>query len=310
MKRTAMGHPKLVGLAALLNVPQYAAVGIMESVWHFTAKHAITGNIGKWTDEEIAGQIGWEVGDAERLIEALVACRLVDHHSKHRLVVHDWHEHCDESVTKTLRNKHLSFANRDPSEPLTTPEAFPDSRLFENFRESGRNFPPKPSHSQAEPEPKPEPKPSPSSSKLRSDPEDREFATFMLDRIRKLLPNFKQPNLEAWGNTIRLSREADGRTLEELKSVFLWATADQFWKGNILSPTKLREKFDQLKIKSKGPTNGTTHPAAPSADDSPARSRSSRYADESKYRSASPAARAGVPASQPVASPLAGAGGT
>lgn len=29
-----------------------------------------------------------------------------------------------------------------------------------------------------------------------------------------------------------------------------WATGDEFWRANILSMSKLREKFDQLKAKS------------------------------------------------------------
>lgn len=233
----------------MLAVPIYAAYGLAECLWHFTARHAIEGNVGKWTDDEIAGQIGWDVADAGRLIEALVACRLLDRHSKHRLVVHDWHEHCDESVTKTVRNRKLTFASipeKMPTEPAPEPD---DSGTFEKSSEESGNVRPKPSL--ALPEPKPI-----SSSKLRSDPKDHAFAEFMLDRIRKVKPNFKSPNLDSWANSIRLAREVDGRTLEELRGVFLFANSDAFWQSNVLSADTLREKFDQLQLKSQGPTNG------------------------------------------------------
>jgi len=43
-------------------------------------------------------------------------------------------------------------------------------------------------------------------------------------------------------------REKDNRELKEIKDVIDWCQADPFWQGNILSPKKLREKFDQLTI--------------------------------------------------------------
>jgi hypothetical protein len=38
--------------------------------------------------------------------------------------------------------------------------------------------------------------------------------------------------------------------------VFGWANQDGFWKSNILSPAKLREKFSQLKIQMEGKKDG------------------------------------------------------
>lgn len=44
-------------------------------------------------------------------------------------------------------------------------------------------------------------------------------------------------------------RERDGRTRREIADLFAWANADGFWQANILSPGKLREKWDQLVIR-------------------------------------------------------------
>lgn len=80
----------------------------------------------------------------------------------------------------------------------------------------------------------------------------------MFERIQDDAPNAKKPNFEDWANEIRVMRERDGpdRSLEQIKALFDWANRDPFWKSNILSPAKLREKWDQLQIKRKN--NGRT----------------------------------------------------
>jgi hypothetical protein len=44
-------------------------------------------------------------------------------------------------------------------------------------------------------------------------------------------------------------RECDGRTHYEIASLFKWACNDKFWKGNVLCPATLRDKWTQLDIK-------------------------------------------------------------
>ena len=51
-------------------------------------------------------------------------------------------------------------------------------------------------------------------------------------------------------------RERDGRTHEGIRDLFRWANADSFWKTNILSPGKLRKKFDDLLLKQQFNGNG------------------------------------------------------
>ena len=76
------------------------------------------------------------------------------------------------------------------------------------------------------------------------------LAELLNERITAWLPNAKVPaNLDTWANELRLAMVQDGRTEQELESVIRWATADSFWRGNILSAKKLREKFDQLQGK-------------------------------------------------------------
>ncbi|EQB98774.1 phage replication protein [Photorhabdus temperata subsp. temperata M1021] len=47
-------------------------------------------------------------------------------------------------------------------------------------------------------------------------------------------------------------RECDGRTHREICELFKWANTDSFWYANIQSPRKLREKWDDLFVRSRG----------------------------------------------------------
>lgn len=110
MKRSAFDHPKIGRLAKLLDVPKYGAIGIVESLWQFTAKHAPAGDVGKWSDEEIAASMGW-TGDSSALVSALVEARLLDLDPAARLIVHDWNEHCEDSIHLILARRVEFFAN-------------------------------------------------------------------------------------------------------------------------------------------------------------------------------------------------------
>lgn len=61
-------------------------------------------------------------------------------------------------------------------------------------------------------------------------------------------PDHKKPNLQKWSDDVRKMMELDNRTEEQIAYLIDWCQKDTFWKTNILSPSKLREKFDQLII--------------------------------------------------------------
>jgi hypothetical protein len=62
----------------------------------------------------------------------------------------------------------------------------------------------------------------------------------------------KRPTItKGWRDAARLLIDKDGRTEEQVAWIIDWATADEFWRANILSMPKLREKFDQLLLKAR-----------------------------------------------------------
>lgn len=121
MKRSGMGHTKLKKLAKRLSIPSYAAVGLLECLWHLTAREAMRGDIGKLSDEDISIGLDWDGGDAE-LVAALVDTGWIDRHAVHRLVIHDWHDHADGHLHAELAKKTLLFATGYP--PRVPHDAF------------------------------------------------------------------------------------------------------------------------------------------------------------------------------------------
>jgi hypothetical protein len=95
--------------------------------------------------------------------------------------------------------------------------------------------------------------------KLRFDKADMLTAQWMFSLIQDLEPGSKKPNYQNWANTIRLLRERDNRTDASIREVFAWANRDSFWQANILSPSKLREKFSQLLLRMKEPAHGKSN---------------------------------------------------
>lgn len=79
--------------------------------------------------------------------------------------------------------------------------------------------------------------------------DDLAIATWMFEVLKTDNPDHKPPNLKTWANDIRLMRERDNRKPEHIRALFAWAHKDSFWCANILSPGKLREKWEQLAAK-------------------------------------------------------------
>jgi hypothetical protein len=113
MKRGVMGHPKLRHLARLLDVPPYAALGLLEALLHWAHSYAPEGDVGRHADQDIADGVGWD-GDASTLVGALVTARWLDRCGTHRLVIHDLADHADRVWQQTLHRKGAQFVTATP----------------------------------------------------------------------------------------------------------------------------------------------------------------------------------------------------
>lgn len=116
MKRQALDHTKMDLLMRKLSLPRWGCVGILESIWHLTAREAPRGDIGRLSNERIAIGIDWRGAknrpfeqEADRLVSALEEAGWIEASDEYRLVVHDWHEHADDSVRKMLSRNGRGF---------------------------------------------------------------------------------------------------------------------------------------------------------------------------------------------------------
>lgn len=59
----------------------------------------------------------------------------------------------------------------------------------------------------------------------------------------------KEPNWVSWANEVRLMCTQDNRNHRQICELYGRVNRDPFWCRNILSPSKLREKWDELSLK-------------------------------------------------------------
>ncbi len=108
MKREAVAHTKMKRLCRRLDIPLWQGVGLLESIWHLTARETPRGDIGKLRDEDVALGIDFR-GNEAKLIEALVASGWLDRDPVERLAVHDWYEHADDAVDMRVARARQHF---------------------------------------------------------------------------------------------------------------------------------------------------------------------------------------------------------
>lgn len=94
-------------------------------------------------------------------------------------------------------------------------------------------------------------------------PRDKPLKTFMSakpprDDVERLCAHLadriaangsKRPKIGTrWLDAARLMLDRDGRTEAQIRAAIDWCQDDEFWRSNILSMPKLREKYDQLRL--------------------------------------------------------------
>lgn len=76
----------------------------------------------------------------------------------------------------------------------------------------------------------------------------------------------KRPTVgKGWRDAARLMLDRDGRTEEQVRRAIDWSQDDEFWRSNILSMPKLREKYDQLRLQAQRDGSNVHH--LPARDD-------------------------------------------
>jgi len=95
-------------LAELLKIELAHAVGIMEMIWHSAGQETPQGDIGSALDSDIAYWCAWRK-KPEVLVAALLDAGWIESHPEYRLLIHDWPDHCEQTVRKWLARKKQKF---------------------------------------------------------------------------------------------------------------------------------------------------------------------------------------------------------
>ena len=85
------------------------------------------------------------------------------------------------------------------------------------------------------------------------------IASYLLNRIIANYPNYRkkehttetliEKKIQGWATAVDYMIRLDDRSISEIMAVIDWSQDDPFWKQNIKSTWKLREKFDDLEIR-------------------------------------------------------------
>ena len=118
MKHQTPESMKFRKLQRRLGATRRTTVGTLELLWIATQKNAPRGDIGRFSDEEIAIECEWE-GDPALLVNSLVDCGWLDRCDDSRLVVHDWPEHAPSWVKRQLARHKKSFVTATNLLPVT-----------------------------------------------------------------------------------------------------------------------------------------------------------------------------------------------
>jgi hypothetical protein len=113
MKKGTLRNPKTLDLAERMSPdsPNIAwAGGVLVALWEFVAEYCPEGDVGKFTDRYIERACYW-TGQNGTLIEALIGARWIDRSEGLRLWIHDWPEHCEDSVHREIARKRTTFAD-------------------------------------------------------------------------------------------------------------------------------------------------------------------------------------------------------
>jgi hypothetical protein len=88
-----------------------------------------------------------------------------------------------------------------------------------------------------------------------SRPDAERLCQHLADRIEA--NGSKRPSVtKRWRDAARLMLDNDGRTEGQVMAAIDWCQDHEFWRTNILSMPKLREKYDQMRLQATRKVNG------------------------------------------------------
>jgi len=120
MKMATIESVKFKKLKRTLKLKDWQVVGVLESLSMFACRNAPEGDVGRWSNDDIAAAIEWD-GDANELIDALVQERWLDECDQHRLLIHDWSDHAPTWLKNNLKSHGKEVAKQTAKQVAKQP---------------------------------------------------------------------------------------------------------------------------------------------------------------------------------------------
>ena len=250
------GHRKRKRLRLLLGP---GSTAYLIDLWIATAMTHPSGVLQGMDEIDIALEAGWE-GEPQTFVAALMECGFLEKAENGVYALHDWSDHQGYAIhaerrkanarnaaaarwnarqENAMREACERHADSNPPSPSPLPSPVPEPVPFHSSQ-------PAPAGGNAEREKEKTPK-----TAFPEDSEAYRLAVLMRDTLKANVPTLKEPDLQNWAQRFDVALRNDERMAEPgfVAQVVLWACSDAFWRANIQSPDKLREKFDQLTAK-------------------------------------------------------------
>lgn len=210
-------------------------VGHIHALWHFTLRNAWRdADLRPWGDAGIERAARWRRKPGA-LVAALRSAGLLE-----EFTPHGWMERAGDLVKKRLdrekvRRERLGF----PAPGAVRP---PNGATTGSQRCATVTDQTQPNHTKPNP-------PNPAATRLVN----RLVEIMRQDDSKARIPG----DLASWEAEADRLMRLDGRTEAEALRVLEWAKRDPFWKPNIMSMGKFREKFSTLVLRMGGTSNAT-----------------------------------------------------
>lgn len=75
------------------------------------------------------------------------------------------------------------------------------------------------------------------------------MASYFYKLILRNNPEHREPNYQTWADDFRKLVELDNKNKDQVRMVMEWVQSDDFEMANVLSPAKLRKRYDDLYMK-------------------------------------------------------------
>jgi hypothetical protein len=105
VKRGTETRLKFKSLKAKLGLSLWQTKGLLQALWDFAGENCPDGDVGRFTNQELALGMEWPADRADEFVAALVETRWLDETKECRLLIHDWEEHCESWVSKVLARR-------------------------------------------------------------------------------------------------------------------------------------------------------------------------------------------------------------